>query len=124
MFQHLAFSINDINEIKGFYIGILGMKKIKNFTLNRDLSKQIFNFDSDIDVFLLKKDDLVLELFISKENSKNIYNHICIEVNNREELYLKAKNNNYECLRINRDYSDLIFIKDKSYNLFEIKEKE
>jgi hypothetical protein len=36
-------------------------------------------------------------------------------------LINKAIAANYECLRIERKYADLVFIKDKSGNIFEIK---
>ena len=33
-----------------------------------------------------------------------------------------SETKNYQCIRIEREFSDLIFIKDKSGNIFEIKE--
>lgn len=120
--QHIALNIVDIEEIKNFFIDILGMKAIKNFVLKKDLAQKIFNINQDTAVYVLQKSDLFLELFISNERFTQGFNHLCISINKREELINKSKNANYEHIRIQREFSDLILIKDKSGNIFEIKE--
>ncbi|MBC8486375.1 MAG: hypothetical protein H8D45_10090, partial [Bacteroidetes bacterium] len=50
------------------------------------------------------------------------FDHICLAIKDRETLITKAEAQNYECIRRKRDIFDLIFIKDKSGNIFEIKE--
>lgn len=120
--QHIALNIVDIEEIKNFFIDILGMKAIKNFVLKKDLAQKIFNINQGTAVYVLQKSDLFLELFISNERFTQGFNHLCISIKNREELINKSKNANYEDIRIQREFSDLIFIKDKSGNIFEIKE--
>lgn len=121
-FQHIALSVFDIEEIKNFYINILGMKTVKNFVLKKDLAQRIFNIDQDTPVYVLQKNNLFFELFVSTENLRKGFNHLCISIKNRDELINKSKAANYEYIRIEREYSDLIFIKDKSGNVFEIKE--
>lgn len=65
---------------------------------------------------------LLLEIFVTTEQYKQGFKHICILIKNREELIEKTAQNSYKCIRIKRKKSDLIFIKDKGGNLFEIKE--
>ena len=122
--EHIALTISDIDEVKNFYIDIIEMKELKNFVLKKELTQKIFNINTDTSVFFLQKDDLFLEIFLSDEKFKQGFNHICISVKDRENLITKAEAQNYECIRIERDFSDLIFIKDKSGNVFEIKEIE
>jgi len=120
--QHIALNIVGIEEIKNFFIDILGMKAVKNFVLKKDLAQNIFKINQDTAVYVLQKNDLFFELFLSNEHSRQGYNHICIGIKKREELINKSEAANYECIRIKRDYSDLIFINDKNGNIFEIKE--
>lgn len=120
--EHIALTISDINEIKKFYIDILEMKELKNFVLKNGLAQKIFNINKDTSAFFMQKDDLFLEIFVSDEKLKQGFNHICISVNDRENLVQKSEAKNYKCVRIKREFSDLIFIKDKSDNVFEIKE--
>lgn len=119
--EHIALSVNDTKEIKNFYFNILGMKEVRIFVLNKELANSIFKIEKETPAFLLQKDELILEIFVTTEQFKQNFNHICIAVKNREELVKKAKQSGYKCIIIERKISDLIFIKDKSDNIFEIK---
>jgi len=121
--EHIAIAVSNPSEIKDFYKGLLGMEEVRSFILNERLSQKIFGISKETPVTLLQKDDLVLEVFILDEPLKKGYNHICFAVDDREELVKMALMNNYELTRIERDLSDLIFIKDHSGNIFEVKEK-
>ena len=120
--EHIALSISDPEEINNFYGNILGMKKTKTFVLSSALAKRIFDIEKEISVFLLEKDGLFLEIFLASGQKKHHLDHICLTVNDRETLFSKAAQNAYECIRIEREAFDLIFIKDKTGNIFEIKE--
>ncbi|MEA3316643.1 MAG: VOC family protein [Bacteroidota bacterium] len=119
--EHIALTISDSDEIENFYRDILEMELEKSFVLNKDLANKIFNINNDISVFLMKKDNLLLELFVAKTDDKKSFNHVCISVNNRKMLFEKAQKKSYKCIKIERDKSDLIFVNDKSGNAFEIK---
>ena len=69
----------------------------------------------------MQKEEIILEIFVTKKQYKQGFRHICISVKNREELVKKAEQKAYECTRIKREFSDLVFIRDKSGNIFEIK---
>jgi catechol 2,3-dioxygenase-like lactoylglutathione lyase family enzyme len=122
MLEHVALTVADNKELENFYRNILGFELHKTFELNEDLSKKIFGISKNMSVYHLKKDNLILEIFISVERSKLKYNHICLLIKNREAVCKNAVANGYICNRIKRDRGDLIFIQDKSSNMFEIKE--
>ena len=119
--EHIAISVNSFNEINDFYIEFLELKQLRNFVLDKDLSKNIFNVNTDIPVYLLNKGNLTIEIFVIDQVKRDQVNHICFSIHDREKLYKKAQEKAYECIRIKRESSDLIFIKDKSRNIFEIK---
>lgn len=122
MLNHIGITIKDISEVENFYQNILGMKIVKQFTINEDLSNQIFQINKEIEVFLMQKDDLFFELFIDENPVYKSYDHICINVHSRNNLIKQAENNNYPCVIIPRENFDLVFVKDKSNNIFEVKE--
>lgn len=119
--NHVAISINSIEEINDFYVNILEMQLMRQFDLNKNLAFNIFGLNTDIPVYLFNKGNLTLEIFVINQVSRNKVDHICFSVQDREKLYKKAQKKAYECIRIKRNSSDLIFIKDKSGNIFEIK---
>ena len=120
--EHIALSVSDHKEIEKFYTNVLGMEQIKNFVLRKELASNIFGINEEISVFLLQKDKVVFEIFITTKYRKQAFEHVCIAIKNREELINKALLNGYKVIRIEREVIDLIFIKDKDGNIFEIKE--
>jgi catechol 2,3-dioxygenase-like lactoylglutathione lyase family enzyme len=120
--EHIGLTVTDPAEVENFYHDILGMSEVRNFVLEKDLAGRIFGIDKEISVFLLQNEKLLLEIFLLPEQKKQNFDHICISIKNREELIEKAAQNGYEYIRLNRKYADLMFIKDKSGNTFEIKE--
>ena len=117
--EHVALTISEPDEINNFYQDLLDLKLEKTFHLSKKLADKIFHIAKETSVFILQKENLRLEVLGQKERS---FNHICLSVKNREELLLKAENKNYDCIRIKRDVFDLMFIKDKYGNIFELKE--
>ena len=123
MLNHIGITIKDVSEVKNFYQDILRMKIIKQFIINSKLSNQIFQINQETEVFLMQKDDLILELFIVGNFVPKQYDHICINVHSRSNLIKQAESNNYTCIIIPRKKYDLVFIKDKSGTIFELKKK-
>jgi len=123
MFHHIGLTIKDRAEVENFYKNILGFELIKMFTISAPLSEKIFNIEKDVEVALVHRKDFTIELFISKINNKQNYKHICIMVENREQIIKKTQENRYPCIMIERESFDIVFIKDSSGNIFEIKQK-
>jgi len=120
--EHIAITINHSDEIINFYERILGMEQERNFVLDKTLSTKIFGVNGNLPVYLMKREDFVLEIFIYKQNLQSV-NHLCISVDNRENLTKKLQEKGYETIIIEREQPDLVFIKDKSGNIFEIKQR-
>jgi catechol 2,3-dioxygenase-like lactoylglutathione lyase family enzyme len=120
-FNHIGITVNNPSEIKDFYIDLLKMEKLREFTINPDTSSKIFDIKKEIKVVIVSRDNLTLELFCYKCAETSNYNHTCITVENRDILIREAQEKNYTCKIIKREPYDLVFIKDKSNNIFEIK---
>jgi len=120
--EHIALNVTDPKEVIDFYQNVLGMVEIKNFILEKGLAKQFFGISMDTSVYLMQQDELVLELFVNSKSHHCGFDHICIEVENREDIVSKAKDYSYKCIRREREHFDQIFISDNSGNIFEIKE--
>lgn len=122
--EHIALSITAPEDIKHFYQDILGMSKVKDFVLNKPLAYDIFGINKDTDVFLLQKKQVLLEIFIIDRLQIKNFNHICLAVDDRKTVSENAVKNGYTCIYKKKENSDLIFIKDKSGNIFELKDKK
>jgi catechol 2,3-dioxygenase-like lactoylglutathione lyase family enzyme len=122
--EHVALTIFDRKEIGQFYQAILGFREVKSFILKKDLAREIFGIEKETEVYQLQYGTILLELFIMPERFEHVYNHICISIPKREEIIYQASQYGYDCIRIRSQYSDMIFIRDKSRNLFEIKDSQ
>lgn len=119
--EHVAFAVQYPNDIEAYYMDILGFEKQKEFVLKQALANQIFGIEEDVEVCLLKKGQVVLELFISPMVFQKNYNHICISVEDREKIVNEAMTKSFEVVRVEREVFDLIFLKDRSGNIIELK---
>ncbi|MEA3460467.1 MAG: VOC family protein [Bacteroidota bacterium] len=120
--EHVALSIKDRDEIERFYQDILGMTMIRSFQMDKSLAFDIFRLTESPEVFLLQKDELQLEIFLSPQKHPHGFDHICISTAQRDALVEKAKQNSYRVFRLKREHSDLVFISDMSGNTFEVKQ--
>jgi|LGOV01.1.fsa_nt_gb catechol 2,3-dioxygenase-like lactoylglutathione lyase family enzyme len=120
--EHIALTISDTEEINNFYRDILGLEHDRTFKLDKSLSYKIFDISANPSIYIMQKNNLALEIFVASQTNKQGYNHICLTITNREEVLQKAIAKNYKYIRIKRESHDIIFIKDKCGNTFEMKE--
>lgn len=120
--EHVALSITDPEDINHFYQDILGMKKVKDFVITRSLANDLFCIDTDTQMYLYQKDQVFFELFIINKLRLESFNHTCIAVPDRRSVFEAAQKKGYTCIHKQKEKSELLFIKDKSGNLFELKD--
>ncbi|MBN2531162.1 MAG: VOC family protein [Deltaproteobacteria bacterium] len=119
---HIGIPICTQSDIEGFYIDLLGMSLQYQFEVDRDFTHLIFGISRTVPVYMLGKDDLLLELFCVENVSANPFHHVAIWVDDRAELIQRVRQKGYRIDIIPRVENELIFIFDHSGNRFEIKQ--
>lgn len=123
--HHIGINIHEKEEGINFYQNILGFHLEYRFEIKPDLTTAIFGIEKPAEVFLYKNDSIQLELFVFPEKTKQGFTHICITVNDRENMVKKCELARYPLTRIERnDKPDILFIRDKTGNIFELKDEE
>ena len=120
---HVALPYKDKEQADIFFNKILGIPFEKEFTLTKDLSKNIFGIDEEILILVYSNKDSYFEIFITDKTPINFYNHICIEISDRVDFINRCKQNNITPIFVKKGLKTLLFVRDFSGNLFEIKEK-
>jgi len=120
---HVALQYSDKNKAEVFFKKILGLNLIKTFNLSEELSEEIFNLKEKVEAVVYGDENTVFEVFINSQNGDHGYEHVCIEINDKEKFVKRCKENNIEPLFIKKGDRVLLFIRDFMGNLFEIKEK-
>jgi catechol 2,3-dioxygenase-like lactoylglutathione lyase family enzyme len=121
--KHIALQYSDRKKAEIFFTKILLIPLNKTFTLSKDLTDDIFNINEQVTVDVYSNKNAYFEIFITKFNKKYSFEHTCIEVNNKEEFVERCKKYRIKPNFVKKGNKELLFIRDFSGNLFEIKEK-
>ena len=119
--QHVALQYAEKEKADIFFKEILGLKLIKDFKLQENLSKKIFDVSEEADVFVYGNEDAVFEIFITPHTTDYVFNHVCIKVPNKEDFVKKCEKNNLKPFFVYKDNRKLLFTKDYFNNLYEVK---
>jgi len=121
---HSALHYSDRKQAEIFFTKILELKLKKTFTLSKDLSNNIFKINEEVTVDVYSNDEACFEVFITKIKIEHGYEHICIEIDDKEEFIKRCRKYKIEPKIVKKGAKTLLFIKDFLGNLFEIKEKK
>ncbi len=124
---HHGLTFRSKEESDKFFIDFLGLEIKRSFTGEKWLMKECFGLDQDIEIIHYGNEEVLLEVFIIDNVSvkKDKIVHICIKVDDRDSLVEKAAAMGIESIVIPRKDSGkgyYLFIRDSSYNLYEIKQ--
>ena len=121
--KHVGLIYNDRTSAKTFFVDILGLKFKKSFTLSKDLTKNIFGISEDVAIDVYENDKSYFEVFITEKISRIHFEHICIEIDSKRRFIEKCKKYGLKPIIVKKNLKTLLFIKDFSGNLYEIKER-
>ena len=124
MIKHVALECKDKKKAKIFFTEILGLPLKREFEISSELSKSIFEIDNACEIITFDDETTCFEIFITKRPHSKNYDHVCIEVDELEEFISRCKDNGIEPIIVPKKEKSLIFVKDFSDNLYEIKERK
>ena len=122
--KHVALASGTEKNADTFYADLLGLAKSEPKTLPCELSKAIFNIDTELLMINYQNEHVHFEIFITGQtrgNSRQI-DHVCIEVDHLELFLERCRSLNLDIARIPKGDKTLTFIRDFDGNLFEIKQ--
>lgn len=123
LLNHVALQCNDKEKVETFFTEVLGLPIKKKFTVSGELSEAIFGIDESVDVEVYDNNETRFEIFITQTEEKRGYGHVCIEIDNKKEFIDRCKQYGIKPMFITKGGKNLLFVRDFSGNLFEIKEK-
>ena len=123
--EHSAVASNSEVDSDRFFINLLGLRKAGSFNVSADLMEQFFGLKKEQQLIRYENDDLSFEIFITDDNSKSkdIFTHVCLVVEDRDEFVKKSLSMGYTTIKVPRKDGNgyYLFIKDSYENLYEIK---
>lgn len=126
--DHIAVASNNEKDSNKFFIDLLGLEKIRSFTVSADLMEKFFGVSKLQKIVRYEKGSLSFEVFITDDKSKasDIFTHSCLLIDKQDEFVDKATSMGFEVIKVPRKDNNgyYLFIKDSFHNLYEIKEKK
>ena len=123
LLRHIALTCSSEEKSDKFYKSLLGLKKSEPKTIPPDLSKALFDIDSELKIINYQDDFLHFEIFITRHNHSGIrrIEHVCLEVDGLAAFLEKCRTLQVKIVQVPREDKLLTFISDDDGNLFEIK---
>ena len=124
--HHIALQYADKEKAKIFFKDILNLQLKKTFSITPELTNSIFGIneiEEDIEILVYEDGETRFEIFITDAESKSIFEHVCICVDSKEKFIEQCEKHGLKPWKVQKNGKNLLFVKDFSNNLFEVKEK-
>jgi catechol 2,3-dioxygenase-like lactoylglutathione lyase family enzyme len=123
--NHFAIASNSEEDSNSFFQRLLGFQKTRDFTVPAKLMDKFFEENMDQRIIRYEKGDIAAEVFITDDNNSrtDTFTHVCLEVENRDEIVSKGRELNFKVIQVPRENSEgyYLFIQDRFGNIYEIK---
>jgi len=119
--DHIALTCRNKEHVRIFYEVLLQCRIVKSFVLTHDLSQQIFHDEADIEVMVYEGMNYRFEIFLTDSTYDKGFDHICFKIDDRKAFIDKCNMLDVDYFTVEKGEKTLLFIKDFSGNLFEIK---
>jgi catechol 2,3-dioxygenase-like lactoylglutathione lyase family enzyme len=125
--EHIAVASNSEEDADKFFVGLLGLTKVRAKTVSADLIEKFFGISRAQKFILYRDDNSNFEIFITDDTTRarDIFTHTCIIVEDRDGLIQKGTLMGFKFTKVPRKDSNgyYLFVKDLYHNLYEIKQK-
>lgn len=119
--SHVAVECSSQHHADLFFSGVLNLQKRKSTLLSKELSEAIFHINHEVRFDLYAQGNTRFEVFINEGHHDTTYAHICIEVEDKQGFISRCKEQGLEPFFIKKEGRHLLFVRDFSANLYEIK---
>ena len=119
--NHVALQYSDKEKALIFFTKVLKIPMVKNFIISKELSTKIFGINDSVEVNVFDNSKARFEIFIKNKTYKCEFEHICIEIEDKKEFIADCKKYGLKPFLVKKNEKDLLFVRDFSDNLYEIK---
>ncbi len=121
MLQHIGLESRNKETADRFFVDVLGLKEKKNAILSPELNFAIFGMEGPVEMVVYENEQMSVEVFISGNTVPPSYGHACLVVPNRKMLMERCRTHDLPVVTVQKGDKELLFIRDFSGNLYEIK---
>ncbi len=122
--DHISAVCSSYGNAIRFYNKMLDMKEAKNFSIDRELTFQIFGVSCGCQIVQFENKNCAIEVFIpeQKVEVRNPFVHHCIVVDDRDVFVALCLKEKLSVNCVPKGDKQLVFIEDFDGNLYEVKD--
>ena len=102
LLNHVGLQCLERKKAEIFFTKVLQIPKIRTFEVSEELSKAIFGIKNSVAIDVYDNGKTKFEVFITKKMKDSCYEHVCIEVDNKEEFIDRCKKYGIEPLLVRK----------------------
>ncbi len=123
---HVGLVCSSENNADMFYRDLLGLTKAEPKKLAQDLTKALFNLETELTIINYTGKGSHFEVFVNSLSvrKEQPVEHVCVEVEDLSGFLNKGRAMQMKILQVPKGEGVLSFISDPDGNLFELKEKK
>jgi len=122
-FNHIALEYKNKKDAHIFFSTILGIPHTRGFIVSTELSKEIFGREKTVEVDVFDNGEICFEIFYTDDIKHSSFSHTCINVNSKEKFVDNCKKYKLRPYTVVKGEKELLFVRDFSQNIYEIKDK-
>jgi catechol 2,3-dioxygenase-like lactoylglutathione lyase family enzyme len=119
--HHVGIECSGQQSAHRFFTSILGFSKIKSKVISKELSASIFGIDKEVPIDVYENGKMRVEVFMIKSRKESTYQHLCFEVEDKDKFLVVCKQHGLSPFFVENEGKQLLFVRDFSNNLYEIK---
>jgi catechol 2,3-dioxygenase-like lactoylglutathione lyase family enzyme len=120
--SHIGIECINQEKVITFFTKICGLNFLKSYELNEQLSEKIFSINKSINILVFHNQNTYIEVFLTSHKKTDSFNHICLEVPNKNRFIEKCIQFGLQPFKVLKNGKELLFVRDFSNNIYEIKE--
>ena len=120
---HIAVVCSTQENADRFYKDLLGLEKIRSFTIDKELTMNIFNISCECLIIFYENENMAVEVFVPTivTDKTPSFTHFCLETPERDQFLNRCEQAGLKISRIPKGEKILLFLEDFDGNYFEIK---
>jgi catechol 2,3-dioxygenase-like lactoylglutathione lyase family enzyme len=119
--HHVAIECASQQKADIFFTKILGVPKVKSMLLSGELSAAIFQIDRPVQMETYDNGKARFEVFIVPAPVKSSFMHVGLMISDKTDFIARCKAEGLSPFFIQKEGKQLLFVRDFSGNLYEIK---
>lgn len=124
MLVHCGITVSSLENAREVFEDIFDLPVAWSFDVTPDVMAALFGISTDAHVRVYDLGNTRLEVFVIRDMpSPGRVQHLCMEFEDREPVIRRSKDSGFDVIRYSRADGDVVFVRDRDANLYELKNR-